>query len=85
MLIENLNIYGGGSFSRRADVAAPLAGLAALAPDARFAVAAESGHYVQLQQPELVVAAVRQVVEAVRQPSTRATPAASPAAGTPHA
>ncbi len=55
-------------------------GLAALAPDARFAVAAESGHYVQLQQPELVVAAVRQVVEAVRQPSTWTTPAASPTA-----
>ena len=60
-------------------------GLAALAPDARFAVAAESGHYVQLQQPELVVEAIRQVVDAVRTPASWATPAASPAAGTPHA
>jgi hypothetical protein len=41
-------------------------------------VAAESGHYVQLDQPELVVEAVRQVVEAVRDPASWATPAASP-------
>jgi pimeloyl-ACP methyl ester carboxylesterase len=48
------------------------AGLAALTPGARHVVAAESGHYVQLQQPDLVTAAVREVVEAVR----RAPPAA---------
>ncbi len=53
--------------------------LARLTPDARLVVAAESPHYIQLQQPELVIAAIRQVVETVQQPSTWATPA-SPAA-----
>ena len=55
-------------------------GLAALTPGGRFEVAAESAHYVQLQQPELVIAAIRQVVGAVRDPgtwATGATPAAS--------
>jgi pimeloyl-ACP methyl ester carboxylesterase len=51
--------------------------LAALAPDARHVVAAESGHYIQLQQPELVIDAIQQVVDAVRDPSTWARPAAS--------
>jgi pimeloyl-ACP methyl ester carboxylesterase len=45
--------------------------LATLVPDARYAVAAESAHYIQLQQPELVVDAVRRVVEAVRDPGRR--------------
>jgi pimeloyl-ACP methyl ester carboxylesterase len=60
-------------------------GLAALAPAARLEIAAESGHYVQLQQPELVIDAVRAVVEAVRDPASWATPVGSlPApAGTP--
>ena len=53
-------------------------GLARLAPGARFVVATESAHYVQLQQPELVIAAIREVVEAVRDPARWATPAASP-------
>jgi hypothetical protein len=53
--------------------------LAALLPGARHVIARESEHYIQLQQPELVIDAVRQVVEAVRDPSSWATPVA----GTP--
>jgi pimeloyl-ACP methyl ester carboxylesterase len=52
-------------------------GLATLAPPGRFEVAAESGHYVQLQQPELVIDAVRAVVEATRDPTSWNTPAVS--------
>jgi len=44
--------------------------LAALLPGARHVIAGESEHYIQLQQPELVIDAVRQVVEAVRDPSS---------------
>jgi pimeloyl-ACP methyl ester carboxylesterase len=51
--------------------------LATLVPGARFVVASQSGHYIQIDQPELVIEAVRQIVEAVRDPSTWATPAAS--------
>jgi pimeloyl-ACP methyl ester carboxylesterase len=51
--------------------------LAALTPDARHVVAAKSAHYIQLQQPELVIDAIQQVVDAVRDPSTWASPAAS--------
>jgi pimeloyl-ACP methyl ester carboxylesterase len=57
--------------------------LAALVPDARQVIASESGHYVHVQQPEVVVAAIEQVVEAVRDPSTWTAPAASPEAATP--
>ena len=49
----------------------------AATPGARLVVAAESGHYVQIDQPELVIDAIRQVVEAVREPADWATPAAS--------
>ena len=52
--------------------------LAALLPDARHVIAHESEHYIQLQQPELVIAAVQEVVEAVRDPARWATPAAHP-------
>ena len=48
--------------------------LAALLPGARHVIARESEHYIQLQQPELVIDAVRQVVEAVRDPSSWAPP-----------
>ncbi len=44
--------------------------LAALVPGARQVIATESGHYVHTQQPELVIDAIQQVVEAVRDPST---------------
>ena len=52
--------------------------LAALLPDARHVIAHESEHYIQLQQPALVIEAVREVVAAVRDPATWATPAATP-------
>jgi pimeloyl-ACP methyl ester carboxylesterase len=44
--------------------------LARLAPDARRIIAVNSDHYVQLSEPELVIAAVRRVVEAVRDPGS---------------
>jgi pimeloyl-ACP methyl ester carboxylesterase len=44
--------------------------LAALVPDARHVIATESGHYIQLEQPALVIEAIRQVVEGVRHPNT---------------
>jgi pimeloyl-ACP methyl ester carboxylesterase len=44
--------------------------LAALAPGARHVIATRSGHYIQLQQPALVIEAIRQVVEGVRHPDT---------------
>lgn len=58
-------------------------GLARLTPDARFEVATESAHYIQLQQPGLVIDAVRQVVDAVRDPTPWVETAASPAAAPP--
>jgi pimeloyl-ACP methyl ester carboxylesterase len=39
--------------------------LAALEPDAKHVVATESDHYIQIEQPDLVVEAVRAVVDAV--------------------
>ena len=59
--------------------AAGQAELAALVPGARHVVATESGHVIQQDQPELVIDAIQQVVDAVRDPSTWPTPAA----GTP--
>jgi pimeloyl-ACP methyl ester carboxylesterase len=44
--------------------------LAGLVPGGRLVVAEMSGHYVQQSQPDLVVAAIRAVVDAVREPST---------------
>jgi pimeloyl-ACP methyl ester carboxylesterase len=40
--------------------------LAQLLPGAQHVIATQSGHYIQQDQPELVIDAVRQVVEAVR-------------------
>jgi pimeloyl-ACP methyl ester carboxylesterase len=45
------------------------AALAALLPDARHLIATQSGHYIQLDEPGLVIDAIRQVVEAVRDPT----------------
>jgi pimeloyl-ACP methyl ester carboxylesterase len=53
--------------------------LASLVPGTQHIIATESAHYVQLQQPDLVIDAVHQVVEAVREPNSWATPEASPA------
>lgn len=44
--------------------------LAALAPGARQVIATRSGHYIHLEQPELVIEAIRQVVAGVRHPDT---------------
>jgi pimeloyl-ACP methyl ester carboxylesterase len=44
--------------------------LATLVPRARYSVARESGHYIQLQQPALVTEAIRQVVAGVQAPDT---------------
>ena len=45
-------------------------GLAALLPHARHTIATESDHYIQLEQPDLVINAVREVVDAVRDPAS---------------
>ena len=47
--------------------------LATLAPNAKHTVATKSWHYIQIQEPQLVVDAIKQVVEAVRNPSSWAT------------
>ncbi|MDQ3692237.1 MAG: alpha/beta hydrolase [Chloroflexota bacterium] len=52
--------------------------LAALSPNAGFAVAERSAHYIQLDEPELVIEAVAEVVAAVREPGA-SSPVASPA------
>ena len=51
--------------------------LVALVPGARLVVAEQSQHYVQIDEPGLVIEAIRQVVDAVRNPETWATPAAT--------
>jgi pimeloyl-ACP methyl ester carboxylesterase len=53
--------------------------LAQQVPNARLAVATESGHNIHQDQPELVIEAIREVVDAVRDPRSWAIPAA----GTP--
>jgi hypothetical protein len=40
--------------------------LAALLPDTPHFTVADSSHYIQLQRPELVIAAIEQVVDEVR-------------------
>jgi hypothetical protein len=45
--------------------------------DARIVVAEESGHLVPFDQPDVMIAAIEDVVAAVRDPSSWATPAAS--------
>jgi CubicO group peptidase (beta-lactamase class C family)/pimeloyl-ACP methyl ester carboxylesterase len=47
--------------------------LATLAPNARHTIATKSAHYIQIQEPQLVIDAIKQVVEAVRNPSTWTT------------
>ena len=44
--------------------------LAALLPGARHAIASNSDHYIQVEQPDLVIDAVRAVVEALRDPAS---------------
>lgn len=53
---------------------------AGLAPNARLVVDERSRRYVHQTQPDVVVSAIEQVVEAVRDPSTWPTsPAGTPA------
>jgi pimeloyl-ACP methyl ester carboxylesterase len=47
-------------------------------PRARLVVATGSGHDIPFQQPDLVIDAARQVVEAVRKPGVWASPVTSP-------
>jgi pimeloyl-ACP methyl ester carboxylesterase len=52
--------------------------LAKRVPNSRLAVASESGHNIHQDQPELVIDAIRDVVEAVRDPSTWTAAVGSP-------
>ena len=54
--------------------------LASLVPNVRHVIAAESGHFIHGDQPDLVIEAIRDVVGAVRDPATWSTPPASPIA-----
>src|SRR5258708_34208227 len=47
--------------------------LPALAPHAKHKIATKSSHYIQAQEPQLVIDAIKQVVEAVRNPSAWTT------------
>jgi beta-lactamase family protein len=47
--------------------------LATLVPNAKHKVATKSSHYIQFQEPQLVIDAIKQVVEAVRNPSAWTT------------
>jgi pimeloyl-ACP methyl ester carboxylesterase len=67
---EILARYGLTSAEMEASFRAGHADLATLVPQARFFVAAESAHDVHQDQPELVIEAIRQVVEGVRHPDT---------------
>ncbi len=51
------------------------ANLAALTPNAKHVVATKSSHYIQIQQPDLVIGAIHQVVDAVRDSSSWANAA----------
>jgi pimeloyl-ACP methyl ester carboxylesterase len=59
--------------------------LAGLVPNGRHIVAEQSGHYVHQSQPDVVVDAIRQVVEAVRDPDERgaSTGTAAPSTSAP--
>jgi pimeloyl-ACP methyl ester carboxylesterase len=53
-------------------------GLATLVPNTKYVIATQSAHYIQIQQPELVIHAVRDVIGAVRDPATWGTLPAAP-------
>jgi pimeloyl-ACP methyl ester carboxylesterase len=44
--------------------------LASLVPNARLTIARQSGHYIQQEQPAVVIEAIRQVVAGVQDPDT---------------
>jgi pimeloyl-ACP methyl ester carboxylesterase len=43
-------------------------------PNSKHVIAEQSGHDIHHEQPDLVVAAIRSVVEAVRDPASWETP-----------
>ena len=47
--------------------------LVTLSPNAKHKIATKSSHYIQAQEPQLVIDAIKQVVEAVRNPATWTT------------
>ena len=47
--------------------------LATLSPNAKHKIATKSSHYIQAQEPQLVIDAIKQVVEAVRNPASWTT------------
>ena len=47
--------------------------LATLTPNAKHTIATKSSHYIQIQEPQLVIDAIKQVVEAIRNPSVWTT------------
>src|SRR5215211_1054273 len=53
------------------------ADLTTLLPNSQQILAEESGHYIQRDQPDLVIDAIADVIEAVRGPSLWGTPAAT--------
>lgn len=55
--------------------------IVASVPGARHVIAEESTHDIQNEQPDLVIAAITDVVAAVRDPASWATPAATPSPG----
>ena len=55
------------------------ASLSTLTPDARLVVLETSGRNIHTDEPQAVVDAIRDVVDAVRNPSTWAEAAATPA------
>jgi pimeloyl-ACP methyl ester carboxylesterase len=64
------NVPPGLSEAMAAAWPASQAFLAGLVPDARQVVVPDTGHYIQLEQPLVVIDAIRQVVEAVRDPAS---------------
>jgi pimeloyl-ACP methyl ester carboxylesterase len=56
------------------------ADLTTLLPNSQQILAAESGHYIQRDQPNLVIEAIHQVVEAVRDPGAWAPTTPEPSA-----
>jgi hypothetical protein len=50
-------------------------------PGARHVIAEESKHAIHQEQPDLVIAAITEVVMAVRDPASWATPSATPTVG----
>ena len=47
--------------------------LATLVPKAKHKIATKSSHYIQATEPQLVTDAIKQVVEAIRNPATWTT------------